>query len=44
MSNPFTRWKAFECPNCGNVIEIKNSRKNEVYDCPECETTLEPKE
>ena len=39
-----SKWKTFECPNCGNVVEIENSRKWECYDCPECETTLMPQE
>jgi len=32
-------WKRYGCPACGNVVDIKDSR-NELYDCPQCETTL----
>lgn len=41
MIDRFRRWKTFECPNCGNVVQIK-SRRGEDYDCPNCETTLIP--
>lgn len=32
----------YYCENCGNRITIMRSfdEKEEVYDCPECETTL----
>lgn len=35
----------YECPGCGNVVEIerKITDTESLYDCPECGTTLNRK-
>lgn len=35
----------YECPGCGNVVEIerKISDPESIYDCPQCDTTLQRK-